>query len=154
MKSPRRSPVLLGAITLLAIVAGIVMTTQGERGSGSIAAETPNTPAERDDARKKSLEAIAAAIRTSTTMNKGRYPFLVPRTETAICSATTATCRKAKLLDLNQLVSDGTITTIPSDPNGGRGQYSTGFSLRREPDGVIVLLAPRAETRAISVRLQ
>jgi hypothetical protein len=112
------------------------------------------TPKERDELRKKSLEALATAIRSSTGAHNGVYPFVVPRVETGICAGSSAHCKQAKLVDLSQVLSDGYIAAIPSDPSGGRGQYSSGYTLRRNPDGSIVLLAPRTELGpVISVKL-
>jgi len=113
----------------------------------------PVTPAARDAARKKYITSIAEAIDKSYKLH-GKYPFAVPKTETAICSSSSVHCKQVKLIDLNSLVQDGFLETIPSDPKGGRGQYNSGYSLRHDPDGSMLVLAPRTESQAVlSVKL-
>jgi hypothetical protein len=113
----------------------------------------PATPAERNEFRKKSLDSLAIAIRTSLKEH-GQYPFIIPKTETGICSGSSVHCKQVKLLDMNQLLADGMIAAIPHDPVGGTGQYNSGYSLKKDVDGSIVLLAPRTEHMPpISVKL-
>ncbi len=113
----------------------------------------PATPAERNEFRKKSLTSLAEAIQSSYKVH-GKYPFSIPKTETDISSGSSIHCKQVKLLDLNQVLADGMIAAIPHDPVGGSGQYNSGYSLRKEIDGTIVLLAPRTENAVvISVKL-
>ncbi len=113
----------------------------------------PTTPAERNEFRKKSLDSLAVAIRSSYKIH-GQYPFKIPRIETAICSGSSVHCREVKLLDINQILSDGLIEAIPHDPVGGSGQYNSGYSLKKDIDDSIVLLAPRTEgTAPLAVKL-
>lgn len=104
----------------------------------------PATPAERNEFRKKSLDSLAVAIRSSYKLH-GQYPFKIPKTETGICSGSSVHCKQVKLLDLSQILSDGLIAAIPHDPVGGTGQYNSGYSLKKDIDGSIILLAPRTE---------
>ncbi len=104
----------------------------------------PATPAERNEFRKKSLDSLAVAFRESYKLH-GKYPFKVPRTETGICSGSSIHCSQVKLIDISQILSDGLIEAIPEDPVGGTGQYNTGYSLKKDVDGTIILQAPRTE---------
>lgn len=141
-------------IIAVSIVAGIVLISQPKHETSNVATVQPTTPEARDKARQRALEALAEAIRASTRLHAGIYPFVVPKVETGICSASSVSCKKAKLVDLSQVISDGVIASIPNDPNGGSGQYSSGYTLRRNADGSIDLRAPRTEgAEPISVRL-
>ena len=113
----------------------------------------PATPAERNEFRKKSLDSLAIAIRSSYKLHE-KYPFNIPKIETGICSGSSVHCKEVKLIDISQILSDGLIAAIPNDPIGGSGQYNSGYSLRKDSDGAIVLLAPRTEqTAEISIKL-
>ena len=113
----------------------------------------PATPAERNAFRKQSLDSLAEAIRSSYKLH-GQYPFIIPKSETGICSGSSVHCKQVRLLDINQILSDGSIAAIPHDPVGGTGQYNSGYSLRKDADGTIVLLAPRTEgATVLSIKL-
>ena len=104
----------------------------------------PTTPVERDAVREKRLITLREAIDQSSKLH-GAYPFVIPKVETGICNGSSVHCKQMKLLDLNVLVSDGFLTAIPNDPSGGKGQYNSGYALRRDSDGSLLLLAPRSE---------
>lgn len=111
------------------------------------------TPEARDTLRKKYMTSLASALKQSYS-TYGRYPFVVPKKETPICSGASVKCKQVRFLDANILVSDGLIPAIPTDPSGGKGQYNSGFSIRQNADGTISIIAPRTEgSEVLSVTL-
>lgn len=138
----RRRFVVLMILLIGSISAYIILRPHPKEDSTLYLA--PSTPAERNEFRKKSLDSLAVAIRDSYKLH-GQYPFKIPKTETSICSGSSVHCKQVKLLDLNQILSDGLIAAIPHDPVGGTGQYNSGYSLKKDIDGSIILLAPRTE---------
>lgn len=144
---------LLLLILLVAVGFVVYIRSRPQQEVSSPLTIQPTTPADRDMARKKSLTSLSVALTASYKLH-GKYPLNLPKTETAICNGSSVHCKQVKLVDLNLLLSDGLIPSIPSDPIGGSGQYNSGFSIRGESDGSILLLAPRTEgPTTISVKL-
>lgn len=138
----RRKLFFLSALIILGIA--VYLRSRPPEAISSPLTIQPATPADRDEARKKYLLILQGALEKSFKSH-GSYPFLIPKTEIAICNGSSLHCKQSKLLDINSLISDGILASIPSDPSGGRGQYNSGFTIRRDPDGAIFLLAPRTE---------
>jgi hypothetical protein len=144
---------LVFLLILVGIGIGIYAHTHSKKEVSSPLTIQPTTPVMRDAVRKKALTSLAEAINSSYKLH-GKYPFTNPKTETGICNGSTIHCRQVKLIDLNQVLSDGFLPSIPNDPIGGRGQYNSGFSLRHDIDGSTYLLAPRTEGGSVlSVKL-
>ncbi|MEO7617515.1 MAG: hypothetical protein ABIS59_01590 [Candidatus Saccharibacteria bacterium] len=144
---------LILLLILIGIGFGVYLQTRPVKEATSPLTIQPATPATRDAARKKSLTSLAEAISNSYKLH-GKYPFTNPKVETGICNASSLHCKQVKLIDINQVISDGFLAAIPNDPIGGRGQYNSGFSIRHDIDGSTYLLAPRTENGSIlSVKL-
>lgn len=144
---------LVCLIVLIGIAVSLYLGTRPPKEITSPLTIQPTTPVARDAARKKALTSLAEAITSSYKLH-GNYPFANPKTETAICNGSSFHCKQVKLLDLNQVLSDGLLPAIPNDPIGGRGQYNSGFTLRHDLDGSTYLLAPRTENGSIlSIKL-
>jgi hypothetical protein len=109
-----------------------------------------DTPGARNDVRKTTLKSIAAAL-NSYTVDKGKLPVTIPTTPTYICNTTATPCKTAHFVDLSFLYTSGQyMTTIPSDPTGGKVKYTTGYQIARDTaSGKLVLSAPRAEEGAV-----
>lgn len=138
----KRSLLVLMMLLVSAIFAYVMLRPHPKEYSKLALA--PSTPAERNQFRKKSLDSLAEAIRSSYKLHE-QYPFKIPKNETGICSGSSIHCKQVKLLDISQILSDGLIAAIPQDPVGGTGQYNSGYSLKKDIDGSILLLAPRTE---------
>lgn len=141
-RSNRRKLFLLAFLLLAGIV--IYFRSRPPEVVSSPQTIQPTTPGDRDEARKKYLLLLRDALDTSIKKH-GSYPFSIPKSEIAICNGSSPHCKQYRLLDMNSLISDGILASIPSDPSGGRGQYNSGFTLRRDPDGTLYLQAPRTE---------
>ena len=141
-----RRIVLLLLLLVIAIVGYIALRPHPQVTPKSYFA--PVTAEERNQVREKSLASLGEAIQHYRKSHDS-YPFVVPKTETAICNGSSIHCKQVKLVDVNQVLVDGMIQSIPSDPSGGKGQYNSGFSINRYPDGSILLFAPRTENITI-----
>lgn len=147
----RRKPLVLAVAALGVFGLGAWMFSQ--RGTSAAEMATPSTPQSRNAARQRALDGLAMAIRQYTS-SKPKAALVIPTTPTAVCAAVSSTCKSAKLVDLNALVSAGYISNIPNDPVGGTGHYITGYMIARS-GSKIVISAPRAEDGAqLSVTIQ
>jgi hypothetical protein len=144
-------PILSLRATLLCALAGAVLGVLmivTRTGPGLSALQTPNTAETRNETRRAILTELADAL-TRYAQESGQLPVTLSPRDTEICSSRGANCETVKLVDLSFLVShDGYLNNIPSDPSGGYGRWTTGFTISSLPDGRIRLAAPRAENGA------
>jgi hypothetical protein len=106
----------------------------------------PSSPESRNEQRRLALTDLSKAIQAYMN-DHGKLPIKLPDTETGICSAYGPNCESVKLIDLNFLVARTKpyIYHISSDPRGGYGRWTTGYTIQQYPDGSIRLSAPRSE---------
>ncbi|HEY6736252.1 MAG TPA: hypothetical protein VI322_00895 [Candidatus Saccharimonadia bacterium] len=108
-----------------------------------------NTPAARNEARQVGLNNLKAAL-AGYLVAHDKLPVALPAVPTEICAGSASSCRMTKLVDLNFLV--GTyLASVPSDPMGGAGHYTSGFQIFREKSGAIHVIAERAEGQSLSL---
>lgn len=137
-----------GLCVLIGIGLGVTMIAT-HTGPGLSALTQPSTPETRNDTRREVLAQLADALARYATDHNGTLPTTIPPTATEICSSRGPNCETVKLVDLSFLVTQGDyMGNIPSDPSGGPGRWTTGFTITRLPDGRMQLTAPRAETGA------
>lgn len=144
---------LIIPIAVLAVAAGILFVTT-RPDSFTRRVEDHNSPAARNTLREESIRAIASALKeyTATAPKTG---LVLPASPTGICRGVTSSCRGTKLVDLNVLISRGYLDQIPSDPIGGYGRFVSGYEVMRSREtGEIVVSAPRAEGKVLSVSVQ
>ena len=110
------------------------------------------TPASRNANRKADLEAIGTALNAYIAVHP-KLPITITKNDTEICSSVGATCKRLKRLDLAFLLgNNGTLISIPTDPVGRYGQYSTGYTLAKDAaTGKFRLTAPHTEGSAVIV---
>lgn len=137
-----------GLVIVLAVAAvgggAMVFQRQNQPAVQGIA----TTPGQRNDLRRANLQALKAALVAYQSDHHGAFPVTLPTVQSDICSAISSVCKTAKLVDLNFLPSTGYLNSIPDDPSGHAGHYTTGYAIFREKSGVIHLVAARAEDGA------
>jgi hypothetical protein len=141
---------VLGAVVVIG--GGLYVATVIKSSTKPTVASLPTaaTPDSRNQLRTIAIKQLSSAI-DAYIADKGSLPIKLSTAPKAICSSISATCAKAKLVDLNFLSATGVyINSIPSDPVGGRAQYSTGFLIAKDATtGKIVVTAPNAELGAV-----
>ncbi len=142
--------VLIGTIVLLAGGAIYVQHKLPRTAMSVASLPTAATPDSRNQIRKDDLSKLTSAL-NGYIADHGSLPIKIAATPKAICSSISATCTRAKLVDLNFLTASGTyLTSLPSDPVGVHSQYSSGFLIAKDPaTGKIVVSAPNAELGAV-----
>lgn len=141
----------------LVVIAGIVavssvgwMIARGNQ--AAVLGDSTNSPSSRNDQRKTNLASLQAALVSYRAAHNNTLPLTLPTLPTDICAGSSASCKTAKLVDLNFLVNSGSIEALPNDPVGGKGRFTTGYAISRDKTGNIYLTAPRAENDKITLK--
>jgi len=110
-----------------------------------------DTTAYRNSLRISYINQLADGLR-AYYKSSGSWPITMPTQPTQICTTSGSDCMQKNLVDLSFLTTAGNyIIGIPHDPNGGRGQWGSGFYIQQLPNGNVLLTAPKAEAgRTIS----
>lgn len=138
------------AIVLVVAVAGGAIAYRAARTHPSVLGIS-NTPDSRNELRRSSLSQLKDGITRYLADHNNKWPIAVPTTQTEICTGSVSACKTTKLVDLNFLVGSGYMATIPNDPVGGVGKYTSGYEMYRDKAGLVHLVAVRAESAVISL---
>jgi len=140
---------LLIVIAIISIIAGIVFVALDPLSRFKDA---------RDSRRWADASAIITAIKVSQIDNGGAYIAAINSTapgtvymigEATTGCSTTPTCTTpvastTACVDLTDLVTDGYLGNVPVSPTGAGDEYSsstTGYTLKRESNGIITIAA-------------
>ena len=136
--------IVIVVIAALASFAGNALLQNAQNPALPVA----STPEGRNEVRKAALKQMSVALEQYVSA-AGAFPAGIPTVQTDICVSSGATCKTAHLVDLSILTSKGLLSSLPADPVGGHMLYSCGYSIVRNPNGTVTLVAPRAEKGAV-----
>lgn len=117
----------------------------------------------QDSERWSAVNALMDAFLDSTVDNDGTYPASVAAdgtvhmiaTGTDTCSVSGCDDTVTQCTDFNELVTDGYIASLPTDPDGtttyGSLYNGTGYTLSVASNGIITVTSCGAETDTVEV---
>jgi len=138
---------VLLVVAIIAILAGIV-----------IIAVNPSKQLgdSRDAQRQADVTTILNAVYQYTLDNSGTIPATITASTTEMCATGTlpATCTSSSLIDLSVLTtSEKYLVSLPKDPQCTTkcAANGNGYKINKDAAGRIVVSAPGAENKTISV---
>lgn len=141
---------VLLVVAIIAILAGIVIIAINP---GKNLGDTRNSQRSAD------VNTIINGVYQYSLDNSGALPpngtgVAISTTATEICATGTTTC--GTLIDLSSLTTGGKyLVSIPKDPQCGTGTVcaanGTGYKIAKDANGRLIVNAPAAENKTISV---
>lgn len=116
------------------------------RGSSSVTTIDPKTA--RDSQRRADLNTILNSIYQFAIDHQGSIPDGISGTEREICQTGVDDCEGR--VDFSQL-EPAYLTRIPTDPLTPAGSNGTGYTVKRDAEGRVVLSAPKAENGKVII---